>query len=56
MEKGYCWDKNRNKWMVRIYANNKSYFLGRYECEWQAKLIYLLAKINKHIIFSEEVC
>ena len=52
LNKGYTWDKNRNKWMVRIYVNNKSYFLGRYDYEWQAKLIYLLAKLNKHIIFS----
>ena len=52
LNKGYTFDKNRNKWMVRIYVNNKSYFLGRYDYEWQAKFIYLLAKLNKHIIFS----
>lgn len=56
MEKGYTWDKNRNKWMVRICANNKSYYLGRYECEFEAKLIYLFAKLYKHIIFSQEAC
>ena len=56
LNKGYTWDKNRNKWMVRIYVNKKSYFLGRYNCEWQAQIVSLLAKINKHIIFSQEVC
>jgi hypothetical protein len=52
--KGYTWDKNRNKWMVRIVANGKSYFLGRYEDETTARLTYLSALIYKTAIFGVE--
>lgn len=38
-EKGYCYDKSRNKYMVRY--NNK--FYGRYATEEEAKRAYRLA-------------
>ena len=56
MNKGYTFDKNRNKWMVRIYVNNKSYFLGRYESEKKAKLISIFAKFYRDIIFFQGGC
>lgn len=37
---GYCWDKSKNKWMVR-YRNK---FYGRYETEVEAKEAYKLAR------------
>lgn len=49
--KGYTWDKNRNQWMVRIYVNNKSYFLGRYKSERKARAISVMAQLYKDIIF-----
>ena len=54
--KGYTWDKNRNKWMVRIRANNKSYFLGRYENEVQARMVYLSALLYRTAIYGLEGC
>lgn len=39
-EKGYCWDSNRQKWMVRY----KNKHIGRYETEEEAKTAYQLAK------------
>lgn len=30
LNKGIVWDKNRNKWLVRIKHNNKSNYVGRY--------------------------
>jgi hypothetical protein len=34
--RGICWDKNRNRWMVRIISNNKLYCLGRFKTEEEA--------------------
>jgi len=28
---GVCWDKNRNKWMVRVKKNKKVYSVGRFD-------------------------
>ena len=39
-EKGYVWDKSKNKWMVRY----KKKFYGRYATEVEAKRAYQLAK------------
>ena len=47
LNKGYTWDKNRNKYMARIYFNDKSYFLGRYNTELEAKLVYTYALLHK---------
>lgn len=38
--RGYCFDKNRGKWIVRY----KNKFCGRYETENEAKRAYQLAK------------
>lgn len=38
--KGVCWDKDRNKWMAKIYFNGKHLFLGRYNTEEEAKICY----------------
>ena len=38
--KGYCYDKSKNKWMVRY----KNKFYGRYSTEEEAKRAYKLAK------------
>lgn len=38
--KGYCWDENKKKWMVRY----KNKFWGRYETEEEAKKAYQLAE------------
>lgn len=37
--KGYCWDKSKNKWIVRY----KQQFHGRYKTEDEAKKAYQLA-------------
>jgi hypothetical protein len=49
--KGYCWDKNRNKWMVRFSSNRKQYFIGRYETEEEARLAYKIARLIHSVIF-----
>lgn len=38
--KGYCYDKSKNKWIVRY----KNKFYGRYSTECEAKRAYQLAK------------
>lgn len=38
--KGYCFDKNRKKWIVHY----KKQFYGRYETEEEAKRVYQLAR------------
>lgn len=34
--KGYSFDKNRNKWQVRIMVNGKNIYIGRYNTEDEA--------------------
>jgi hypothetical protein len=34
--KGYCWDKNRNKWKVAIKAYGKRIMIGRFDTEEEA--------------------
>jgi len=48
--KGYCWDKIRNKWKASIKLNSKSIHLGYHDNEEDAKLAYLKAKEQYHII------
>jgi hypothetical protein len=48
--KGYCWDKNNNKWKVQIKLNEKQIFLGRFDNEKDARAAYLEAKEKYHII------
>jgi len=37
---GVSWHKSTQKWIVSICINNKSYFLGRFNCELKAALVY----------------
>jgi hypothetical protein len=48
--KGYCWDKQYNKWRAKITFNNKNIYLGRFEKEEDARAAYLEAKEKYHII------
>ena len=48
--KGYCWDKDRLKWMANIRYNGMSKFIGRYETKEEAHQAYLDAKKVYHII------
>src|ERR1044071_3370251 len=38
--KGVCWFKTRNKWMTKITLNNKTIFIGYFDCIIQAALAY----------------
>jgi len=38
--KGVCWDKERNKWIAKIYLNGKHLFLGRFTTEKEASQVY----------------
>jgi hypothetical protein len=48
--KGYCWDKQTNKWRVKIQLNGKSIHIGRYHTEEESREAYLEAKKKYHII------
>ncbi len=37
---GVCWDKNRKKWFSSIKFLGKDIFLGRFDCELEAKNAY----------------
>lgn len=37
---GVSWDKNNKKWLSQIVFNKKTYNLGRYKCEIEAKKAY----------------
>jgi hypothetical protein len=49
-DKGYYWDKERNKWRARITVNNKTIYLGTFEKEEDARNAYLEAKPKYHVI------
>ena len=38
--KGVNWDKNREKWYVKIIINKKHTYLGRFSCEIEAAKAY----------------
>lgn len=48
--KGYCWNKNANKFMAQITVNKKQIHLGYYETEYDAHKSYIKAKQKYHII------
>ena len=48
--KGYCWNKQKNKFQARIKLNNKSIHLGLFNNEIDAIQAYLEAKKIYHII------
>ncbi len=49
-DKGYCWNKQRGKWLARIYVNGKSIHLGYHITEQEARQAYLNAKTIHHVI------
>jgi hypothetical protein len=48
--KGYCFNKNKNKWQSQIMVNYKQIHLGLFNTEEEAKNAYLIAKQKYHII------
>ena len=48
--KGYCLDKENNKFLSPISLNNKSIHLGYFDTEEEAKQAYLEAKKTYHTI------
>ena len=46
--KGYTWHKHHKKWMSSIRANQKTYHLGYYDTEKEARQAYLNAKSIYH--------
>ena len=48
--KGYCMDKQKNKWCGRIVVNKKAIHLGYFNTEEEAHEVYLKAKEKYHII------
>lgn len=43
---GVCWARTYNKWQVQIRHNKKSIYIGRYDCEIEAKNAYI-SKLNE---------
>jgi len=43
---GYFFEKERNKWLARIFVNRKSIYLGRFETEKEARDAYEAGKIK----------
>jgi hypothetical protein len=48
--KGYSFNKQKNKWISRIKVNNKSFYLGLFDNEEDAREVYLKAKKTYHSI------
>ena len=48
--KGYCWDKQAQKWKASISVNGKDIFLGNFDYETDARLARVTAKKKYHII------
>ena len=48
--KGYCWNKNANKWQAEIAVNRKSIHLGYFDTKEEARNAYLEAKKKYHIM------
>lgn len=46
--KGYSFDKDRNKWRVMITVNYKAIFVGRFDTKEEARSAYLEAKKKYH--------
>ena len=47
-DRGYCWDKQRQKWRAKIMVNGKYKYLGRFSAESEARAAYLAAKDLYH--------
>ena len=53
--KGFCWNKQKNKWQAYIYLNGKRHHLGYYTNEDDARKAYLNAKLLYHVIEADHV-
>jgi len=51
--KGYCWDKNNNKWKAQITINGVNKYLGLFDKEDDARVAYLVAKKIYHKFDNE---
>ena len=49
---GVCWDKQSNKWIVRIETDNKSTYLGCFKIEKDAAMAYNEAAKKQHGEFA----
>ena len=49
---GVCWDKQNNKWVVRIETDNKSTYLGHFKIEKDAAMAYNEAAKKQHGEFA----
>ncbi len=50
--KGVCWHRLAKKWMVGIMVNGESKYLGLYESETEAALVYNKAAKKYHGVFA----
>jgi hypothetical protein len=50
--KGVTWDKSKNKWMVRVYANGRCLNLGRFKDFELADLVATEARVKYHKEFA----
>ena len=48
--KGYCWNKQHNKWQAHIQLDGRSINLGRFVVESEARDAYMNAKLIHHKI------
>ena len=46
--KGYCWDKQKNKWRSQIQINKQQIHLGLFNTEEESRNAYLQAKKKYH--------
>lgn len=51
--KGYFWNKQFNRWHVRINVNKKQIHIGFYEKEQDARSAYIVAKKTYYLISSQ---
>ena len=52
--KGYCWCRAKGKWQAQIRINNKKKHLGYFDTQEEARVAYLTAKAEHHVIV--ELC
>lgn len=50
--KGISWDKNRNKWLVRVNCNKKTVYQGRFDDLELAELVAIEARDKFHKEFA----
>lgn len=50
--KGVSWQKGKQKWLAQITSNRKHYFLGRYDCKYEAEKVVKAKRIELHGDFA----